>query len=513
MVSRLAVNAERSSPSAVSPATLRTLAAVGALQLAVILVLLVRTKLLAVWLGPEPIGILAVVDRLLAVFAQTAGFSLPFAALRFLSPLWASDRPGHDRLYRRLRLALVVACGCAAASGTAIAWWAPGAFGGELDSGRALLLAAFATVPVLGFVPFLQNALASRAAPRAAMLFLLAHAVVFTVASLTGAWRWGLEGLYLAYALAGLPLVAGFAFGLGGRRSSPGAPRAAGTDRFGLPGAVWRFGTILSALAFAAPFAALYAAYRLLASHGAEAAGWMQAAFAIGLAVRTVLGAANQVYLTPGVNREAPAAERGRWMAEYLRKLSIVVALVVPPLVLAPDLLVKLLYTDAFSPAAQFVALFVLAEVITVLGGVPQAMLVALDRLGPHVALNVVAQLLLAALAYALVPAWGVAGVGAAMLAAAGWLLVTPALYLRSRLALSIPPADLVLVGYVVTCVALCGALGAAGGTGARRALAATAADLATLGGLALLLRREERAELRRALSALGRALRRGPTG
>ena len=79
---------------------IRVLFTIGAIQLLQMVVLLARTKGLALLLGPEQVGVLAVIDKLIAVFVQAASLSLPFAALRFLPSLWVSDR---QEFSRRLR--------------------------------------------------------------------------------------------------------------------------------------------------------------------------------------------------------------------------------------------------------------------------------------------------------------------------------------------------------------------------------------------------------------------------
>jgi O-antigen/teichoic acid export membrane protein len=77
---------------------IKVLFTIGAIQVLQMTVLLARTKGLALLLGPEQVGLLAVIDKLVAVFVQTASLSLPFAALRFLPSLWISNPP---EFYRR----------------------------------------------------------------------------------------------------------------------------------------------------------------------------------------------------------------------------------------------------------------------------------------------------------------------------------------------------------------------------------------------------------------------------
>src|SRR5678816_75446 len=71
----------------------------------------------------------------------------------------------------------------------------------------------------------------------------------------------------------------------------------------GLPSTFWRFSGTLMLLTFVMPYAALQVYYTVLGQLGATTAGWMQAAIGLSLSVRTLLGSAHPVFLTPHVNR------------------------------------------------------------------------------------------------------------------------------------------------------------------------------------------------------------------
>lgn len=493
---------------------LRIFVSLGLLQAATLLVLLVRTKVLAVLLGPEQVGILSVVDRMVALFAQAASFSLGFAALRFLSPLWNRDPRAYRTLLLRMRNLLLLSLALASAIGVALAALAPRLLGSGPAADRRLLLAAFATVPVVGMISFLQNARAARLEPARSMAFLFAHALVFAASAVLGAIWSGLVGLYTVYAAAGVVFVA-WSLGRLGRtadRAAFGAvrpPRAEVAPPPGLPSEVWRFSLSLWALAALTPFAALFASYRLLHLHGAAAAGWMQAAVGLSLAVRAVLGAANEVFLTPNVNRQASFEERARWAGGYLRTQAVAIGLAAAPVALCADLAVRLLYTAEFAPGSRFVTVFVLAEAVGLVGGVAQAVVVAMDRMRVHVALNIAAQLLLVGVAQVAVPRWGIAGVGTAMLAAHLWMLVTPIAYLRLRYGWRWSGATLLQLAFVLVSIAGLGWLGTLSfGPWWRAAGIRAAAYLAF--ALVLLASRssEDRARLRELLDALVRRAR-----
>jgi antigen flippase len=435
---------------------LKALATIGVLQLLTMVLLLVRTKVLALLLGPANLGLLAVVDKLVAVAAQTAALSMPFAALRYLSPLWDGDRREFATRFVAMRNVLLVLAALVTAAGVGISLQHPGLFGAEYEVRMGPTLAlAFATVPVLMLVPFVQSAIAARMRQNGAMLFSLAHAGVFALTAIVGAWVAGVRGIYAAYAVAGLLFVAV----LLRRIRAPHAPRG---FPLALPRPVWRFSTTLLVLTFVMPYAALYLHYRVLRLHGAEAAGWMQAALGLALAVRTCMGAAQSVFLTPNVNRDVTPTERLRWANAFQRSLALLLMGIVPPLVLFPDVAVRVLYSADFAPAATFVGLFVAGEVVTMLSGTYQSLILANDRLGFHVAQNLFAQLATLVVGALLIPEYGIGGAAAATLCAPVVLYATTTLFVGRTLGSAIPAELHRLGGLLLGAVVAAGIAGIA---------------------------------------------------
>ena len=59
--------------------------AIGAIQIISILSSLIRTKYIAVMLGPEGTGIIGIVDQVVQLTSFISAFSLPIASIKFLS--------------------------------------------------------------------------------------------------------------------------------------------------------------------------------------------------------------------------------------------------------------------------------------------------------------------------------------------------------------------------------------------------------------------------------------------
>ncbi len=411
---------------------IRALVTIGALQFLSMLLLLIRTKILAVMLGPEAVGTIAVIDKLVAVIVQTLSLSLPFAALRFLPAALRESPQAMDALYRRMRNVLIGTIVSATLVCVAISVVAPSIWGRELAAHQRILLLAFAGMPVIAMVPFLTNAYAGNMEHWRAMRFAIANASGLVVAAAAAGIGLGLAGFYGVYAAVGGVLVVVAA------RTLVRIRHAARTaiplkQAFQLPRAVWRFAAALVTLTFASPYAALFVQYTALRLYGAVGSGILQSAIGISMSIRALLGAAHAVFLTPHVNREDDASARMAWTNEFQRATVLLFIIVLPPLLVFPDVALRVMYSGKFVGASAFVALFIAAEVLTLLSGTYQSLIVADDRMLFHVIQNLAAQALLVGVAALAMPRLGLAGAGLAALVAPLFLGGSTLLFLRRR--------------------------------------------------------------------------------
>ena len=412
----------------------RVFLTIGVLQVITMLLLLVRTKTLAVMLGPELVGVMAVIEKLLAVIAQTASLSLPFAAVRFLPERWEAGPAEFRELFTRMFNVLAALILAATAIALLVTWFRPDTWGKALLAYRDVLAVALLGLPVIGAIPFLQNAIAGRMQQNRSMIVGFLHALVVAI-SVLGIWWNGLLGYYAIYAVIGAALVVAV-MGMATKGiDAPKPPRIS----LALPGNIWRFSSALLILAFLSPFAALFVHYRLLSEHGAVAAGLMQAAIGISLSVRAVLGTAHGVFLTPNVNRGGSAADRMAWANNFQMIFCLIAGLALPPLLLFPDIAIYLLYSAEFSRGAAFVMLFVLTEIVILLSGTYQSLVIALDHMSFHVWTNLTAHLLVVGIAYLLVGPLDILGAGIAVLVAPVFLFVATTIFLYRKYDIYIP--------------------------------------------------------------------------
>ena len=378
---------------------------------------LVRSKVVAVALGPSGVGAISLVDHVAALAAQISTFSLPFAAVKFLSAAHSQNHGSFANLFAALARALLLVsiAGTIVTVGLLLGW--PGLLGPDLSSYAGVAVLAVLAIPATNVFSLVTNAMAAARRVRASAIYGAWNGAALAVSCAVGALLAGLRGYYLGNLAAMVAVVAGGLFYLNRREglsvTREGVSLLPELRRH--PNVVG-FAASLYVISFALPVAHLIARYAVLESQGLAAAGLLQSAMALGLALATVMRQSNALLLVPAMNRARPGEEKLLHAGDYLRVISVVMAVVAMPLVLFPEWWLPLLYSREFLAAAPYTYLFVLAQTIQMFAGVNLALLVGLDHIGAQVWITLCGLGALAVLAWSLVPHFGIAGVAIAML-------------------------------------------------------------------------------------------------
>jgi PST family polysaccharide transporter len=409
---------------------LQAILALGGIQALTMLAGLARTKVLAELLGPAGVGVASVIDQVVSLVAQLGSLSIPFVGLKFLARAQDDGATETRSIYDALVMLLVLASIVAAVTGSGIATLQPSFFGEGLSAYKPALIVALLGVPPFAIAPLLRNAMAALERHRESAIAAFLGAVLTVGGAAIGVRSGGLVGLYIANAIVLVISIAGMQWyltrslglGLPTNLNISSAARALRSQR-----GLMTFASAMYVLAFTSPFAYLLARSMLLSTHGAIQAGFVAAAYGIGVSIRLVLNQANGLYLTPLVNRNSPKADRIVAVAEYLRILIVLVVLSTLAVVLFPSLWLTLLYSPRFLDAIPLVTVFVLAEAVLLVAGVYQALLIGFDDISGFLVSTVTGQLVTIALARWLVANEGGMGVGVAFLAGNSVILVATA--------------------------------------------------------------------------------------
>src|SRR6266851_1242004 len=103
----------------------RIIAGIGALQVAVTLINMLRSKAVALLLGPEGVGVIGLLDHLIQLELYVSTLSLPFAAVRFLSRAHSEGHEAFSQSFGSFLRALLILTGIGAVIGAGVAVFRP----------------------------------------------------------------------------------------------------------------------------------------------------------------------------------------------------------------------------------------------------------------------------------------------------------------------------------------------------------------------------------------------------
>jgi O-antigen/teichoic acid export membrane protein len=191
----------------------RTIATVGAIQVLAMAFQLVRSKVVAVTLGPGGVGTISMVDQVAALVAQVATFSLPFAAVKFLSAAHSEGRQAFTDLYAAFLRALWWISLAGTAAGVALLAYRPTLLGHELAGYAGVAVLAMLAIPATNLIALVTNAMAAARHVHASATYALATTAALAVLCTAGVLVAGLSGYYAGnFAALAVVLVGGLVY-------------------------------------------------------------------------------------------------------------------------------------------------------------------------------------------------------------------------------------------------------------------------------------------------------------
>lgn len=439
---------------------LRILLAVGGIQVIAILISIVRSKLVALLLGPEGLGVVSVVDQVVQLVAYISAFSLPYVAVRFLSRAHSESAENFQRAYAWFLSVIIMLATAGAAVGVGLALVRPSLFGDTLATHQVTLSIALLGVPGALLGGFIPNVLASAGKVKASALMAVVTNLGLTVAWAGGILIGGVPGMYVASVTTTMAIAIG---GLWYIQSTlgvrwPGAGLNPFTQ-FAQNKRVFTLAIVFAAGAVASSWALLVMRQAVLGSAGESAAGLLQSAYVLALSISLVLNPTNGLYLTPIMNRDLPHQEKLSVAVEYLHRLTVLLVIVAAPLVLFPQTLLYILFSERFTPVAHWVFLFVTAQVITQIAGVFQAILIGLDEVVAYAVVTCFGFALTGVASAIFIPEFGIGAAGIALAAGSSATAIGALLVLMRRHKLVVSRRTGLLLMYsAVVCVGVGGA-------------------------------------------------------
>jgi O-antigen/teichoic acid export membrane protein len=428
---------------------LKVILSIGAIQAVAIVIQFVRSKVVAVTLGPAGVGVVSTIDQTVQFVAFAAAFSIPLASVKFLSKAHSEGHEAFKRCYAGFfqLLGLLASAGTGLVAG--LIFLRPGIFGAEIEKYHVYLLVALLSLPTLILGGFFSNVFAAAQNYRASAALAIITNAVTTIAVIAGIFADGIFGLFIGGSLASIAVTLGITAYLWKRLDLPFF--ADGTKNLK---ELWQSPNIISFTAMlyfgsvSYSLSLLVARYAILANFGETETGLLQGALVLSVAIGMVLNPANGLYLTPIMNRNIEKVEKIRRAAEFQRKMAIILCLVSLPAVMFPQLLLAIMFSTKFASVGNLVFLFIFAQFVTQMAGVHQAVLIGFDDLKIYTAIVTGGQIGYAVLAWFLAPHYGIKGIALGSVISSLAIFSLTFIRLKIKHGFSAPRNLSLLIGY-----------------------------------------------------------------
>lgn len=434
---------------------------IGTIQSLAVFILFIKSKIVAVYLGPAGVGVVGTIDQFVQLAAFVSVFGLPAASIKFLSKSHSDGDEEFKRSYAGFFkfLLLLSAAGAGLTIGAILL--KPDILGEELEKYKSFLILGLLTLPTFTLSALFVNVFAAAQKFRASSLLVLITNAVLTIAAVAGVIYAGILGLYIGSILAGVLVIIGVMIHFREKFGLPFYDRRANIrQEFKNNPVIFSTALLFYFAAITASLSYLAARFAVLKNSGEVEAGLLHGAMVISFAFGTAFYPAINIYLNPIVNRNIETADKIRQVVQFQRKLTLILGLAALPILLFPKLMLTILFSAEFAGVGEIVYLFVLSQFIVQLAGVYQTLLIGLDDVKSYTLITSAGQIISACLCLILVPHFGIQGVAFAFLTGNSFNFAASLIRLIAKYNFSVPLNVSFLIGYILLILFLTGLAG-----------------------------------------------------
>ena len=426
----------------------RAIALIGILQVLTILVQIVRAKVISVTLGPAGLGVVGLIDQLIAMVSTICSLSLPTVVLRIMPRVYG--KPEFARQYASFLKGVVVTSVVGTVGLAAVLLFRPAMFGDVATTYSTEIGVALASVPLLALGLLLPNVMAASMQPIGAAFLSFGVAAMAAVAAGAGLLTGGIREIYIAQAIATAALLAGALVYFKVKLNLPfHDPRASLVGEIKarpdiIPTAIAVYASLVGTA-----FALLVVRYATAHSMGIDSVGWLQAILSMVLAVGAVLVAMAARYLSPLLNRPSTKEEKFALANLFRRRQLMILIALTLPLVLFADIALTIMFSSKFTGAAAWLPAFLIWQLLVIQNNVQLMLLFSLDEIWTVTIMSIAGSALSALLCVVLIPSFGLTGGALAMIGGAALTMSIASVRLHKH-GYSTGRSSLLLGGYAI---------------------------------------------------------------
>ncbi len=437
---------------------LKIFASIGAIQIVSILSSLIRTKYIAVTLGPEGTGIISLIDQVVQLTSYISALSLPFASIKYLSKAHSENDEAFKKAYASFLGLLLIISLTASISLFLLVYSNIKLPIGEISNYRNYLYIALLGMPAMMLGGFLSNVLASAGKPNSAATLSLIYSVSLTIAVLIGIMVAGITGFYVATVISGAAITISVLFYIRIKFKLPFIIRNRHPFRMIIEQPeIMRYAILLFLASVAHSFSFFVARYSILDNYGEAATGLLHALLAITISIDMVLSPINGFFLSPKVNRNIDNIEKIRFTLDFQKIQILLMTAIVLPFILYPYMTIQILFSEKFISVAPYLFVYILGQFLNQMGGVYQSLMIGFDNTKMFSIITCSSWIFFAVFSWLLVPLWGYWSIGIGFLLSRVLLLIWSLGFLHKHYPIKIPTKTILLSIYCITLIGFVG--------------------------------------------------------
>ena len=171
---------------------------IGGLQMLAMLVNIGRTKILALWVGPEGIGVISSIDQTIQFVTHVCTLSLPFAAVKFLSKAHSEGGDAFRDGYAVFLKVLLLLSTTGALAATGVVLFRIDLFPAKIVPYQTLLVVGLLGIPATALAGLFPNVLAAAQHATGSARLIVLTGIAMAIASICGLFVGGITGFYVA---------------------------------------------------------------------------------------------------------------------------------------------------------------------------------------------------------------------------------------------------------------------------------------------------------------------------
>ncbi|MGI9036154.1 MAG: oligosaccharide flippase family protein [Pyrinomonadaceae bacterium] len=431
---------------------------IGIFQVLAVFIQFIKSKVVAVYLGPAGVGIVGTIDQFVQLAAFVSVFGFPAASIKFLSKAHSESEDAFKRSCAGFFKSLLFLSAAGAFLIIAAILLKPNLLGAELEKYKLFVMLGLLTLPTFSLTALFGNVFAASQKFKASSLLFLMTGAVSAVAAVAGVIYADIFGLYVGNLLAGVFVIAAVMIYFREKLGLSFYDRQTNIIKeFKSNPAIFSTALLLYLSAITASLSYLTARYAVLANFGETQAGLLHAALVLAFAFGTALYPAINIYLNPLVNRNAEREIKIRQAIQFQRKLALMLSAAAMPILMFPKLMLTIMFSEKFAGVGETVYLFVLSQFIVQLAGVYQSLLVGLDDVKSYTFITSATQIVSAGMCLLLVPHYGIRGAALGFLIGNSLNFAVCLIWLIVKYKFSVAPQIGFLLGYIFIVLFLTG--------------------------------------------------------